>query len=249
MIFSVSRRGWPGLAAVSLAWFLWPVQPAEAQSPCTGAAGERMVGLTPPGVGMSQVPLCVNDGAGGGAMPQMARSYYAAIAWHPDAADIWIDGGYSGPGAAEDVAIAACNRVMGSGCTSTGEWSNSSMAIIRDRFGVFYNAWLGNGNGTRQRVLDDCTARQLVPCEVVRTVNARQDRRWPGAEARKIYAVGAWVSGREGYDPNSISPAAVLRGMRRCAMPLPPVALPIRGASVRVWSAPAAASSRPALLT
>lgn len=194
-------RVWLGLAAVLLACCLWPAPPAQAQTfHCTGAPGERMVGMTPGGNGLAPVPLCLRDGGAAAAPPPRALSFYAAIAWHPDAADVWIDGSYTQPGEAEGVALAACNRVMGGGCSTTGEWADSSMAIIRNAFGAFERVWLGQGNARRQQALDACTAKQFLPCEVFLTVNSRRDRYWPGPEVRKAYASGSWVEGRDGYD-------------------------------------------------
>lgn len=188
-----------GLIAALLAGAVWSVDPAQAQLPCSGAPGERMVGMSQGGPGIAPMPLCARDYSGGegGAQP---NGSYASIAWHPDASDIWIDGNYTGPGAAEGVALEACNRDMGGGCSSVGEWNDSSMALIRDRNGAFYAAWLGQGGRERQRVLDECSSRQPVPCEVVRTVSSRTDRYWPGPQARVAYAVAAWVDGTDGYD-------------------------------------------------
>ena len=132
--------------------------------------------------------------------PPAPVSSYAAIAWHPDAADIWVDGNYTGPNAAERGALEMCNQVMGGGCTSTGEWSNSAMVVIRDRRGGFYNAWAGEGNSERRRVLAECSAKQLLPCEVFATVRSTTNRRSPSASARKFHAAAAWVDGVDGYD-------------------------------------------------
>ncbi len=140
-------------------------------------------------------------GAGNQQAPQAApSSSYAAIAWHPDAADIWVDGNYTGPNAAERGALEMCNQMMGGGCTSTGEWSNSSMTVIRDRAGNFYNSWNGQDRAGRGQALAECSAKQLLPCEVFATIRSSTGRRSPGASARKFYAASAWVDGVDGYD-------------------------------------------------
>ena len=200
------RRWWP-LFAVLVAWAALSAAPsARAQAyPCPGPGpGERMVGMTPGGDGVAPVPLFVRDDDGGyddePAAPQAPVRDYAAVAWHPDAADVWFEGGYSDAGAAEREARAACNAVMGGGCTTTGEWWNSSMVIIRDRVGYFYNAWLDKDRSERDKVLADCSAQQLLPCEIYMTFNSSRRQYRPGAEARKIYGAGAWVHGNEGYD-------------------------------------------------
>ena len=85
------------MLVVALAWCLWPAA-AQAQYPCNGPGpGERMVGMTQGGNGVAPVPLCVRDDSGGAPAPPAApANSYAAIAWHPDAADIWVDGNYVG---------------------------------------------------------------------------------------------------------------------------------------------------------
>lgn len=190
---------------IGLAWCLWPVQ-AQAQGqayPCNGAGpGERVVGMSPAAPGVASFPLCVRDESSNApAEPAAAHNSYAAIAWHPDAADIWVDGNYSGgENIAEREVVAACNSVMGGGCSLAGDWGNSSMAIIRDRNGSFYRGWAGEGGAERRRVLAECSAKQLLPCEIFATIRSSTNRRSPGPSARKFYAVSAWVVGSDGYD-------------------------------------------------
>lgn len=184
---------------IGLAWCLWPTAVRAQAYACPGPGpGERMVGMTQAGNGVASVPLCVRDGPA--PPPPAPVSYYAAIAWHADAADIWVDGNYLGPNSAERGALALCNAAMGGGCSSTGEWSNSSMAVIRDRNGDFYNGWGGDGGAGRKQVLAECSAKQLLPCEVFATIRSTTNRRSPGASARKSYAVSAWVDGVKGSD-------------------------------------------------
>lgn len=198
------------MLAVALVWLLWPAQAHAQAFPCSGGSngagpGERMVGMSPGGPGNPSFPLCVRDNSGGGpvgpAAPRGPVNSHAAIAWHADAADVWIDGNYNGPNnIAERSTLDACNKVMGGGCTGAGTWSNSSIAIIRDRSGDLFKGWLGEGAADRDRVLAECSAKQVLPCEVVTTIKSSTNRRSPGASARKLYAVSAWVAGTEGYD-------------------------------------------------
>lgn len=209
-IVVVSRR-WLGVLAVMLACCLWPAGAAQAQSPCSGAAGERMVGMTQASNGVAAIPLCVQDAPAGGynsgynnggvvSVAPTPNNSYAAIAWHPDASDVWFDGGYLAPGSAEPGALAACNRAMGGGCSSPGEWSNSSTVVIRDRNGGFFTAWLGKDEKEVDRVLDECSSKQVLPCEVFMMFTSRMDHHFPGPEARIAYAAGAWVDGVDGYN-------------------------------------------------
>lgn len=202
-LFAVRRIG--HMLLIALAWCLWPTA-AQAQAyPCPGAGpGERMVGMTQGGNGVAPVPLCVRDDSGGAPAPPAApANSYAAIAWHPDAADIWADGNYlHSASVGESEALAACTRVMGDGCTSAGTWWNSSMTIIRDKAGYFYKAWAGEGGVERKRVLAECSAKQLLPCEVFATIRSSTNRRSPGAGVRKYFAASAWVVGSasDGYN-------------------------------------------------
>lgn len=202
MKISIVPRICLALLAAILIGGLWAASPAQAEGPCTGAPGERIITILPGGNGVAPYPLCVVDPPGNGTRPSApaAANSYAAIAWHPDASDVWMDGNYLSPGGAENGALEACNRAMGGGCASAGEWSNSTMAVIRSRNGAFFTGWMGERGRDRQRALDECSAQQVLPCEVFKTFNSRQDHYFPGPEARVAYAVAAWVDGTDGYN-------------------------------------------------
>ncbi|WP_461343090.1 DUF4189 domain-containing protein [Brevundimonas sp. GN22] len=177
------------LLLVAMVYCMLPVSNADAQVfACSGAAGERQVGMSQGGMGVASIPLCVQDRA---APPPVVDNNYAAIAWHRDASDVWMDGNYLGSGGAVRGALDACNRAMGGGCESAGEWSNSTMAVIRNRNGIFFVGWMGEGGHDRQRVLAECSANQVLPCEVFKTFNSRRDHYFPGPEARITHAVAA----------------------------------------------------------
>lgn len=205
MMRAVTLRQLGSMLMIALAWCLWPTAAAAQAYACPGPGpGERMVGMTQGGNGVAPVPLCVRDDSGGGPAPApVSSNSYAALAWHAEAADVWVDGNYTGPNnMSEDNALAACNAVMGSGCLATGTWSNSSMAIIRDRNGYFYKGWNGEGGAERKQVMADCSAKQLLPCEIFATIGSGTNRRFPGARARKLFAASAWVTGgaSDGYN-------------------------------------------------
>ncbi len=194
---------------IALACYLWPTQ-AQAQAytcPYAGP-GERVVGMTQGGHGVAPVPLCVRDESGDDsgeppAGPSAPAETHAVFVWHPDAADVWVEGNYTSannPGT--NNALNACNKVMGGGCSKGEGWWNSSMAIIRDRNGFFRNSWMGGDGADHRQVLADCSAKQLLPCEVFATIKASTNRRSPGASARKYYAASAWVVGgaEDGYN-------------------------------------------------
>jgi hypothetical protein len=197
-----SRFGF-GAALLLAAALLWMPRPAAAQNyPCPGGPGpgEVQVGVSGGSHGVAAVPICA-PAAGGGGGGASAPSYsYGAIALHPDVDDVWMFGNWTGPNAAEQEALTACNQAMGGGCISIGEWHNSSMSIIRDAQGNRYAGWNGQGGTMRKKMLADCKAIQMLPCEVVGSFSSSKRRHTPNlATARKSYAAGAWVRG-EGYN-------------------------------------------------
>ncbi|MBB6427871.1 DUF4189 domain-containing protein [Sphingopyxis sp. JAI128] len=166
--------------------------PASAQSCPAGTT------YNPGGPGGAQPCIPISDYSGGSspAPSSSGSNSYAAMARHPDAADIWADGNYSGAyNDAEANSIEMCNRVMGGGCATGGKWWDSSMKILRNSHGDFYNMWMGGDAGQRKQAMAECSAKQLLPCEVFATIRSSTDIRNPGAEARKYYAVSAWVIG------------------------------------------------------
>lgn len=193
---STFMRTWLGAAALVLAGCFWPATAAQAQAfPCTGAAGEVMVGQ-----GQGGAPLC-SGGSGGSSAPPRVIYTFGAYATHIDAMDVWIQGNRRQAGVAQQAAVDACNRDMGGGCQGM-EWNNSAMSLIQDQRGLLFEAWHGEGRGEVRRVLDACSALQELPCQLFRTINASQRQYRPGPGARRAYAVGARVPGtvEEGYN-------------------------------------------------
>lgn len=188
-----------GLVVAFTAALLLLPRPAAAAYPCPGGPGpgEVQVGVSGGTHGVAAVPMCEGSGNAGGD----GGVYYAygSVAWHPDADDVWMAGNWNGAGRAESEALAACNRDMGGGCSSIGEWHNSSMTIIRDSQGLLWNGWNGQGGAGRKRVLADCAAKQVLPCEILHSFSADKRGYNPPPTARKLYASAAWVYDK-GYD-------------------------------------------------
>lgn len=94
--FDLRRVG--HMLLIALAWCLWPVSTTAQHYPCNGPApGERLVGMAPGGPGVAPTPLCARDDSSGApAQPSAPTEHHAAIAWHVDAADVWVDGNYTG---------------------------------------------------------------------------------------------------------------------------------------------------------
>lgn len=188
-------------AAITLALFVMP-QPAAAAFPCPSGPGpgEFQVGVAGGSHGVAAVPMCESSGGGDGGSSGGVYYSYGSIAWHPDVSDVWMEGNYDGPNTAERTALDACNRAMGGGCASIGEWHNSSMRIFRDHTGLLWSGWHGDGGVQSKRTLAECSEKQLIPCEVLGTYSSGKSRHFPGINARKLYAAGAWVEGTEGFD-------------------------------------------------
>ncbi len=200
----VAIRRFGQLSVIALAWCLWPAEAAAQAYPCPSGpgTGEVQVGMSPGGNGIASYPMCASDG-GGASPPPTSYGSHAAMVWHRDAADVWVDGNYSGPNnVAKGNALEACNTVMGGGCEVASTWSNSSMTVLRDKAGSFYAAWNGEGGVERKRVMADCSSKQLLPCEVFATIKSSARRHSPGANVRKYFAASAWVVGAvtDGYN-------------------------------------------------
>jgi len=199
----LSRSALGFFAAFALVLFALP-EPAAAAYPCPNGPGlgEVQVGVSGGSNGVAAVAMCDSAGGGvGGSSGGSGGVYhtYGSVALHPDAEDVWMSGNWNGPGSAEREALAACNRDMNGGCSSIGEWNNSSMSIMRSSQGIVFNGWNGQGGAARKRVLDDCSSQQMLPCEILHSFGADKRRYSPPSAARKLYASAAWVVG-EGYD-------------------------------------------------
>lgn len=177
-----------GICALVLAAI---AQPGAAQSPypCSNAPGERVVGMTNSG-GVT-VPLCVQDGPPQPPPPPVTT--HAALAWHPDASDVWVDGNWNGPNhGAREGALAMCARVMGEGCVVGAVWNDSSQQIYRDNRGGLWVAWTYDKSDVA-RVEAECQGKTVLPCEKVVKIHSSYDRD-PGPEVRKRYLGSAWVA-------------------------------------------------------
>ncbi|NJS13850.1 MAG: hypothetical protein HC788_03545, partial [Sphingopyxis sp.] len=107
---------------------------AQTTFPCSGGPNEQQVGTTMQG--SVTVPLCVARQVGNApAAPSAPLVDYANIAWHPDYDDVWFGGGWTQKGRADPEVLALCNRETGGGCVSIGEYSNSSLAIVKSASG------------------------------------------------------------------------------------------------------------------
>jgi len=179
--------------------------PAHAQYICPNGPGpgENQVGTTPGGNGVAPMPLCAPvDGAGSGNGPYVPRYVHvdtsAAMAWHPDVGDVWLNGAALSEDAAKRNVLAACTAAMGSGCSVAVGFSEAAIGVARDSSGSLVYAMGGTSNEAGMRALEACGARQVMPCVLIVTFNSYDHDHNPNlARYRKSYAAAAWEAGNE----------------------------------------------------
>jgi hypothetical protein len=131
--------------------------------------------------------------------PIRVPDVHAGIAFHPDVDGAWIEGNRTNGKQAERAALEACRKAAGNACYSGGSWRNSSMSLLKNREGQLLLAWLGDGGKTRDKVMADCKARQVLDCEWGATIPSSLRTLGSDASKRKRYLAAAWVVG-QGYD-------------------------------------------------
>ncbi len=179
--------------------------PAHAQYICPNGPGpgENQVGTTPGGNGVAPMPLCAPvDGGGSGNGPYVPRYVHvdtsAAMAWHPDVGDVWLNGAALSEDAAKRNVLAACTAAMGSGCSVAVTFSEAAVGVARDSSGSLVYAMDGISNEAGKRALEACSARQVMPCELMITFNSYDHDHNPDLKRyRKSYAAAAWETGNE----------------------------------------------------
>ena len=191
-------------------------QPASAAPyPCNGPGpGRIMVGMTPAGNGVASVPLCVDDPNSSSpvaAPPAPVRNDFSAVAWHPDASDVWASARYQNQAAANDVALRHCNEVMGSGCEVIWQVNGFIGAAISPNGNIMWSANSSRGK-VKKSLEDQCKEFVLgcVPIGIFKSTDGYEtDGKWINirkpqnmALLRKKYAAVAWVMG-QGYDGTS----------------------------------------------
>ena len=165
--------------------------------PCPGGPGPGEVVV---GTGAGGVPMCRGNGGGGGGT-YLLPSKFNGIAWHPDYADFWAVGNYRSRSAADQAALALCNRDTGGGCSTLNGAENGFVAVARAADGsLFGNQWASAGSA-KKNVLRDCTPRQILPCEILGSHGSKSGTRIPKdlTRARMLFGAAAWFEG-EGYD-------------------------------------------------
>jgi len=107
------------------------------------------------------------------ARPNVPVKNFFAGAWHIDARETWIASGYRTPETAEKAALAACQRVMGNGCTVGFGGYNLSVALARGSRGLLYASTEANDGKAKESVLNYC--RKQRGCKAVTAVDLTQN--------------------------------------------------------------------------
>lgn len=120
---------------------------------------------------------------------------YAAVAWHPQAADEWAvwnaRGQQGGANGAARVAINTCTRAMGPGCTLAMTTANGAIAVARRFDGILLVQSGASKKEAKENVLKDCT-NQKQRCTYIKAFHAK-----PWVE----YVEGPRYDNAEYYDP------------------------------------------------
>ena len=118
---------------------------------------------------------CVYDAPSGQPRPKESVNVHVAVAWHPDANDVWaiwnVRDSQGGDAAAKRAVLSDCQQIMGEGCTIANGGRNSSVAIGRSRRGFLSAAWGENAATAKKALADSCTA--ATPCTVLHVFTAK----------------------------------------------------------------------------
>lgn len=118
---------------------------------------------------------CVYDAPFGQPRPKESVNVHVAVAWHPDANDVWaiwnVRDSQGGDAAAKRAVLSDCGQIMGEGCTIANAGRNSSVAIGRNRRDFLFAAWGENSVTAKKTLIDNCT--ETPPCTVLHVFNAK----------------------------------------------------------------------------
>lgn len=147
----------------------WPVH-AQVH-PCSGPGpGEIMVGESPGGNGMAPTPLCQYVGDGGGQQQAPQPDVYMVVVTHPDTTAVWATAGYTNDVQVQRVALDACAKAMGEGCSVASTWINqATIVVVEDVAGNLFVQGNGNTRKAKNLAMDDCD-KFSTGCRVIRTL-------------------------------------------------------------------------------
>lgn len=151
--------------------------------PAGAGPGERQIGMTQGGgnSGLASIPICVavDEPQQSGPPAQRINSYwasnYVAVAWHPDASDVWAIWNAHSAEEAKEGALRLCTVAMSKGCTIANAGSNSSIAIARGSDGTLWSGWGETPRKAKMDVLASCK-KQVARCTYERTFTGKPYR-------------------------------------------------------------------------
>lgn len=121
---------------------------------------------------------CVYDAPAGQSRAPRTKEWidvHVAVAWHPNANDVWaiwnVRESQGGQAAAEEAVLSDCRKAMGDGCTIAGSGINSSVAIARHPNGFSAAARGKTSDEAKAEVVNFCSKR--VTCPVVHVFTAK----------------------------------------------------------------------------
>jgi Domain of unknown function (DUF4189) len=126
---------------------------------------------------------------------------YVAVAWHPDATDVWAAWNARYQKTAEDRSMENCMAAMGSGCLSAGSGRNASIAILRSASGMVNMGWGANVKDAKRQAFINCNSRQ-EKCGYLNSFTAKpwqEQRGGPRYGNPKLYAPPATASLRRNH--------------------------------------------------
>ncbi len=140
---------------------------------------------------------------------ELTPQSFVAVAYHPDANDIWAAALYVNKESARNVAMAACETAMGiGGCNWTWQTQGGYLGVARGADGGIYTATARKKNEVQKLLADACKVYELGCTQIGMfkhnddfrsraNRNAPDNIRMPKdmANLRKLYAAAAWVVG------------------------------------------------------
>ena len=126
----------------------------------------------------SQGFSCVYDAPAGqprAPRPQEWVDVHVAVAWHPNANDVWaiwnVRESQGGQATAEDTVLSDCRKVMGDGCTLATSVINGSIAIAHHPSGVHVYGWGRTPDAAKMDALAQCTNK--LTCTIAHVFTAK----------------------------------------------------------------------------
>lgn len=138
---------------------------------------------------------------------------HVAIAYHPDASDVWVAANYPSIEAASSRAMLKCSEVMGDGCEWIWQGSRGKIGVARTANGVVVVVADASEKAVRKR-LDAWCNYSVLGCTPIGMFDARSEfrgRPYRGenirqpkdiTNVRKTYAAVSWLVA-SGYDGRS----------------------------------------------